>query len=109
MKSANNDLYGAAVSLGEGQSFHVENNRLLIECIKDKDVYDSTIFLIKPETAKMYARTGYIRQIGDDVKSDYPFIIGSKVHYLPYEGVDLDLDGKDMKILIPENLLAVEN
>ena len=109
MKSNNNDFHGASLSLGQGQSFHVENNRILVECIPDKDTYSASIVLIKPETVRLYSRTGFVRQLGQTVNlKKFPLGIGAKVHYTAYEGQDLELNKKDMKILIPDNLLCVE-
>ena len=101
----NNNLISAAIKLETGQTFRVINNKILIETIKDGDTYEASIILIKPETVKKYSRSGYIRQIGVEVEG---FDAGDKVHYMAYEGCDIEMNKIDYKILIPGNILCKE-
>lgn len=87
----------------EGLNFKIADNKVLVECEKDKDTYDVQGFtLYKPEKYKRYAKWGWIRQIGQDVKSEAK--IGDKVLFEAYSGQDLDLNGKEYKVIVIDNI-----
>jgi co-chaperonin GroES (HSP10) len=104
---SSNELKAGAVTLESGQQFTVQGNRVLIECESDTDTYGSS-GLIKPEDYKKYSRFGKIIQIGGDVAgiAVYPIFAGDRVCYDAYTGQDVELNGKDYKIIAPENLLC---
>jgi chaperonin GroES len=105
-----NNLASSTAEVGDNQTFIVSADKVLIRCEEDKDTFDSSIKLFKPDQFKRYSRIGKVVQIGDEIdKSKYPdelIGIGDRVCYDAYSGTDIKLNDIDYKVLSPDDIQA---
>lgn len=99
-------LPASVLKMDDGKEFVTKGERVLIECKEDDDFFQNST-LLKPDTYKKYARSGWIRQFGDALKADdYEFIVGDQVYFNAYTGIDIDIDKKHYKLISPDELLC---
>ena len=88
------------------KGFTIASNMVLIECEQDVDTYGQLKVIQKVDKYKRFSRSGWVRQIGEDVK-DCGLNLNDKVFFESYAGNDVDFGDKPYKIITPEMVLCV--
>jgi chaperonin GroES len=86
-------------------------DRVVVEPKEEKEVIQGGIVL--PESAKEKPTEGVVLEVGpgavkdDGTREEMPLKAGDVVVYGKWSGTDIEIDGKDLKILSLSDILAV--
>ena len=81
------------------------DDRVLVEVMEEESKTSSGIII--PDTAKEKPRMGSVLAVGTDEDLQEKIKIGDKVLFAKYGGEDLELEGKEYKIVNRADILAV--
>jgi len=81
------------------------DDRLLVEVAEEETKTSSGIII--PDTAKEKPRVGTVVAVGTDEDLQEHVKVGDKVLFAKYGGEEIELDGKEYKIVQRADVLAV--
>lgn len=81
------------------------DDRVLVEPLASEEKTSSRIII--PDTAKEKPRTGLVVAVGTDEDLQEKIKVGNKVLFAKYGGDEIEMDGKDYRILQRSDILAI--
>jgi chaperonin GroES len=81
------------------------DDRVLVEPLPSEERTSSGIFI--PDTAKEKPRTGVVIAVGTDEDLQEKVKVGDKVLFAKYGGDEVELNGKEHRILQRSDILAI--
>jgi chaperonin GroES len=81
------------------------DDRVLVEPLASEEKTSSGIII--PDTAKEKPRTGLVVAVGTDEDLQEKIKVGNKVLFAKYGGDEIEMDGKDYRILQRSDILAI--
>lgn len=81
------------------------DDRVLVEPLASEEKTSSGIII--PDTAKEKPRTGLVVAVGTDEDLQEKIKVGNKVLFAKYGGDEIEMDGKDYRILQRCDILAI--
>lgn len=81
------------------------DDRILVLPLEEESKTESGIII--PDSAKEKPTMGEVIAVGSDEDLQEKVKIGDKVLYAKYGGEDISVDGKDYKIILRSDILAV--
>lgn len=81
------------------------DDRILVLPLEEESKTESGIII--PDSAKEKPTMGEVIAVGSDEDLQEKVKVGEKVLYAKYGGEDISLDGKDYKIIMRADILAV--
>ncbi len=82
------------------------DDRVLVEFEEDKEERTASGLII-PDTAKEKPRTGLVAAVGTDEDLQAKVKVGDKILFAKYGGEEIEMDGKDYRIVQRSDILAV--
>ncbi len=81
------------------------DDRVLVEPMEEEEKTASGIII--PDTAKEKPRMGTVVEVGTDEDLQEHVKVGNKVLFAKYGGEDIEIDGKEYKIIQRSDILAI--
>lgn len=82
------------------------DDRVLVEFEDEKEERTASGLII-PDTAKEKPRTGLVVAVGTDEDLQSKIKVGDKILFAKYGGEEIEMDGKDFRIVQRSDILAV--
>lgn len=82
------------------------DDRVLVEFEEDREERTASGLII-PDTAKEAPRTGMVVAVGTDEDLQTKIKVGDKILFAKYGGEEIQMDGKDFRIVQRSDILAV--
>ncbi len=82
------------------------DDRVLVEFEDEKEERTASGLII-PDTAKEKPRTGMVVAVGTDEDLQSKVKVGDKILFAKYGGEEIQMDGKDFRIVQRTDILAV--
>ncbi|MCL4539819.1 MAG: co-chaperone GroES [Bacteroidetes bacterium] len=82
------------------------DDRVLVEFEGEKEERTASGLII-PDTAKEAPRTGMVVAVGTDEDLQTKIKVGDKILFAKYGGEEIQMDGKDFRIVQRSDILAV--
>jgi chaperonin GroES len=79
--------------------------RILVQREDKKERTDSGLYL--PETSKEKPNVGRVIAIGSEGEKKYDMVIGDRVMFSKYDGVEVTDEGNDYVLLSADSVLAI--
>lgn len=80
------------------------DDRVLVEPMQAEEKTSSGLYI--PDTAKEKPRTGIVIAVGTDEDLREKIKVGGKVLFAKYGGDEIEVDGKEMRIISRSDILA---
>jgi len=81
------------------------DDRVLVEPMEEEEKTASGIII--PDTAKEKPRMGTVVEVGTDEDLRENIKVGNKILFAKYGGEDIEIDGKEYKIIQRSDILAI--